>query len=211
MSICENCGSEHNGSYGSGRFCSTKCSRSFSTKNNRAETNEKIRFKMSKTHEDKLKKCICIECGNYFLAKRRLKTCSTECLNKIKNRSGNKSVNTRRERGTFSGWPYRKGEQSYPEKYIENFLVSNGKNNFVKELKVGKWFIDFAFTDQKVAIEVDGGQHNSPDRKEKDKEKDSFLNSLGWNVLRIQWVNPINKKNQDCLYPQLVKILEISV
>lgn len=29
--ICEKCGSEHDGSYGSGRFCSIKCARSFST------------------------------------------------------------------------------------------------------------------------------------------------------------------------------------
>ena len=31
--ICENCGKEHDGSYGSGRFCCKTCARSFSTKN----------------------------------------------------------------------------------------------------------------------------------------------------------------------------------
>lgn len=31
--ICENCGKEHDGSYATGRFCSKKCARSFSTKN----------------------------------------------------------------------------------------------------------------------------------------------------------------------------------
>ena len=30
--LCENCGSEHNGSYGSGRFCCEKCAKSFSTR-----------------------------------------------------------------------------------------------------------------------------------------------------------------------------------
>ena len=40
--ICENCGIEHNGSYGSGRFCSCKCARGFSTKNKRKEINEKV-------------------------------------------------------------------------------------------------------------------------------------------------------------------------
>lgn len=39
---CENCGCEHNGSYGSGRFCSIKCARSFSTKNKRKEINKKV-------------------------------------------------------------------------------------------------------------------------------------------------------------------------
>lgn len=33
--ICENCKNDHDGSYGSGRFCSSKCARGFSTKNNK--------------------------------------------------------------------------------------------------------------------------------------------------------------------------------
>jgi hypothetical protein len=40
--ICENCGINHNGDYGSGRFCSPKCSRGFSTKAKRLEINEKL-------------------------------------------------------------------------------------------------------------------------------------------------------------------------
>lgn len=39
--ICENCESTHTGEYGSGRFCSSKCARGFSTKNNRAEISRK--------------------------------------------------------------------------------------------------------------------------------------------------------------------------
>ena len=31
--LCENCQKEHDGSFGSGRFCSSKCSHSFSTLN----------------------------------------------------------------------------------------------------------------------------------------------------------------------------------
>ena len=37
--ICENCGKEHSGDFGSGRFCSKKCAKSFSTKSiNHKET-----------------------------------------------------------------------------------------------------------------------------------------------------------------------------
>jgi hypothetical protein len=32
MCICENCNRNHDGSYGSGRFCSSSCARSFSSK-----------------------------------------------------------------------------------------------------------------------------------------------------------------------------------
>jgi hypothetical protein len=40
--FCENCKIEHRIEYGSGRFCSKKCARSFSTKSKRKEINEKV-------------------------------------------------------------------------------------------------------------------------------------------------------------------------
>ena len=46
--ICENCGRKHDGSYGSGRFCSKECAKSFSSKN--------INYK-------EVKKANCILCG----------------------------------------------------------------------------------------------------------------------------------------------------
>ena len=49
MKICESCQEEHGGTYGSGRFCSAKCAKSFSTKN--------------KNDSGKKKKSNCIECG----------------------------------------------------------------------------------------------------------------------------------------------------
>lgn len=42
MSICENCNVEIFERYGSGRFCSSKCARGFSTKSKRAEINLKV-------------------------------------------------------------------------------------------------------------------------------------------------------------------------
>ena len=51
--ICENCGKEHDGSYGSGRFCSKECARSYSSKQNKNE----------------LKEAKCINCGKTILIK----------------------------------------------------------------------------------------------------------------------------------------------
>ena len=54
MNTCENCGNLHDGTYGSGRFCSTKCSRGFSTKAKRNEINDKVSKTLSydKTNRD---------------------------------------------------------------------------------------------------------------------------------------------------------------
>lgn len=55
---CENCEQEHNGSYGSGRFCNAKCARGFSTKSKRDEINRKVSSTLSgreKTEEERQK------------------------------------------------------------------------------------------------------------------------------------------------------------
>lgn len=42
MKLCENCNSEHDGSYGSGRFCTGTCARGFSTKAKREDINKRV-------------------------------------------------------------------------------------------------------------------------------------------------------------------------
>jgi len=80
MYICENCGKEHNGSYGSGRFCSTKCSRGFSTKGKRSLINSLV----SETLKRKTKVDRIIIKYNYVCEK-----CECE-FESIKIRSGKK-------------------------------------------------------------------------------------------------------------------------
>lgn len=43
---CENCFKEHDGGYGSGRFCCKECARCFSTKNKRNQINEIVSNKL---------------------------------------------------------------------------------------------------------------------------------------------------------------------
>lgn len=54
--ICENCGKEHDGSFGSGRFCCKKCAHTFSTKNDNSK---------------ELKDAKCIECGKIIYINKR--------------------------------------------------------------------------------------------------------------------------------------------
>lgn len=69
---CENCDNDHNGDYGSGRFCSSKCPRGFSTKAKRSLINEKVSKKLKLTN----KKCISCLINNTIT--NRSKYC-TEC------------------------------------------------------------------------------------------------------------------------------------
>lgn len=51
---CEHCHHNHDGNYGSGRFCSQKCARAFSTSHNRKIINEKIRQKLTRHVNSKI-------------------------------------------------------------------------------------------------------------------------------------------------------------
>jgi 5-methylcytosine-specific restriction endonuclease McrA len=46
--ICEYCNKVHGGIYGSGRFCSNKCARGFSTRDKRKEINKRVSLKLRK-------------------------------------------------------------------------------------------------------------------------------------------------------------------
>lgn len=79
---CENCESSHDGKYGSGRFCSSKCARAYSTKACRSEINVKVSKKLTKGEWNGIKSghhhTSCIECGT-VLSESATKYCSTDC------------------------------------------------------------------------------------------------------------------------------------
>jgi len=76
MKQCEYCGSDNDGSYGSGRFCSKGCSRGFSTKSKRKEINEKVSKTLTLDPYEKT----CKQCEKKFSTKKKHKKfCSCQC------------------------------------------------------------------------------------------------------------------------------------
>lgn len=78
---------------------------------------------------------------------------------------------------------------SYPEECFINFLSEKGYDKkflIEREHPIFPFFIDFAFIDLKIAVEIDGSQHILDEkRKEKDLLKNETLIKNGWRVLRI--------------------------
>lgn len=85
--ICENCGKDHDGSYGSGRFCSSKCARSFSSKSDKNKGTKIIRClncdKVIEVHKHDSNNALCAECKRKSYKKHHSKTCqicgSSDC------------------------------------------------------------------------------------------------------------------------------------
>lgn len=92
-----------------------------------------------------------------------------------------------------SAWEKRSsGKLSYLEEWFDKKCVSRGiyeKYDVINEYVVFPYSIDFAFINEKVAVELDGKCHftNGNERIEKDIQKDNLLISLGWKIFRIRY------------------------
>lgn len=100
-------------------------------------------------------------------------------------------IRCRIKNGTHNGWASRK-IKSYPEIFWENVLKNNGIP-FAREKPEHGYFLDFSIEkDGKIIdLEIDGKQHEYPDRAIHDKKRDRKLRELGYLVYRIRW-NSIN-------------------
>lgn len=118
-------------------------------------------------------------------------------------------LNYMKEHPENTAW--RKSNMSYPEKLFNDELLNkefDKKFLIERELSVFPYFIDFAFINEKLAIEIDGSQHLLEERKLKDEEKDKLLISLGWKVIRFS-ENEI-KTNLENVFIKILEFIENS-
>ena len=226
MKTCENCGIEHDGKYGSGRFCSNKCSRGFSTKAKRKEINAKVSSSLTGSGIELItKKCQNVDCSKEYKIHPNKKDVSKFCSNKCKYSSPysedskikiSESMKKRVNEGIHKGWSSRK-IISYPEKFFIEVLKNNDLEyefNYPinkKDLGVNcdsNYFLDFYFPLKKIDLEIDGKQHEYKDRKISDELRDNLLNSIGINVYRIKWKSINTEEGKLYIKEEIDKFLE---
>ena len=195
MKKCENinCQKEHDGKYGSGRFCSPKCARSFSRNLKREETNKKVSEKMKgykygnagKTYPIIEIKKKCVICGKIKIIKttspkRKFReTCSDLCFRKYQSIKCKETGGYRKGSGRSIGG-YYKGiycHSSYELIFLAYHLeigteIKKCKRKFPYYYKGKKfnYFPDFEIENKIIEIK---GFHN----KLVDIKKESVLNS----------------------------------
>ena len=107
---------------------------------------------------------------------------------------------------------WRQSNMSYPEKvFLEKIkeLKWSEKYLIVLEKSIYPYFIDFAFENEKVALEIDGSQHLLPERVDSDLKKDNLLKDNGWRIIRITAKEIIS--NLDNIIPEIEKFLESDI
>jgi very-short-patch-repair endonuclease len=140
---------------------------------------------LKKYEELKIPKCIC---GKNRKQKgseiKFISSCGDDVC--IKNIQREKRLNFMRENPKQTAW--RTKNISYPEKVFIKLLEAHGLDKqylIIREKSFFPYFVDFAFEGVNVAVEIDGAQHELPERKESDNKKDKLLNALNWRVFRV--------------------------
>jgi len=204
------------------KFCNNSCAASYNNKGRKLSQESKDRIgnsvvkRLKETSpETYYRKCII--CGNKFEKIRNKSglsvstTCSKECHRIQFSRNSIQTMEKVVKEGRHKGWAFRiKLKPSYPEQYFIDLFNNENIKGWERELKVGRYFIDFAFKEQKIALEIDGSQHwKLQERIESDIKKDLYLKKNDWNIIRIKWFNPINEKNKEKLYKQIKEFKDI--
>lgn len=110
-----------------------------------------------------------------------------------------------------TAWERRnRGEMSYLEEWFYNNCILKYELDKLFKIKnefsIYPYFIDFAFIDLNIAVELDGRCHFVNKRRiDHDFKKDTFLKEKGWNVFRISY-----KENNEEKIKEFLNILSCS-
>lgn len=76
-----------------------------------------------------------------------------------------------------------------------------------RQKNIGEYIVDFYIASERVAIELDGHQHNFPENLEADKKRDAYLNKLGITVLRYK--NTDINRNFEAVCRDILRCLKL--
>lgn len=188
---CENCSTEMQTPYGSGRFCGASCARSFSTKLKRAEISERVRKSLSgrigwsrgKTFSKK-HSLICKKCGSDFLAAHpRKRFCDLHpngveiCVLKsssvdsvfIEENHGKKSVLRKSCKRKLTEEQRKKLSEAMKKRIAENpHLFMNGNRGKVRQIEIdgirlhGSWELKFYIWAKRIGLEIQRAPRGFP-------------------------------------------------
>jgi very-short-patch-repair endonuclease len=77
--------------------------------------------------------------------------------------------------------------------------------HFRRQAPIGRYIVDFASFADRIVVEIDGGQHGMPEGAQTDRERDAFLRSQGFKVLRY-WNTDVDK-NLDGVMESILSVL----
>lgn len=82
------------------------------------------------------------------------------------------------------------GARSEAERLLVKLLKEAGIRGWKANYRLGRYVVDVAFRDPKLAIETDGWAfHSDQEDFQKDRVKQNEIALMGWQVLRFTWLD----------------------
>ena len=83
-------------------------------------------------------------------------------------------------------------QQTLAERVLWNKLrnLQLEGTKFRRQQPIGDYILDFVNLESKLVVEIDGGQHNHKQIREKDEQRTKWLESEGYRILRF-WNNDV--------------------
>jgi very-short-patch-repair endonuclease len=78
--------------------------------------------------------------------------------------------------------------------------------HFRRQHPIGPYVLDFYCPSIRLALEIDGGQHNYDDRQSRDQRRTGWLASKGITVLRF-WNNDVTE-NLEGVWSEIIRVAE---
>lgn len=99
-------------------------------------------------------------------------------------------------------------QQTDVERKIWYFLRSRrfGNYKFRRQYVVGQFIVDFCCVEEKIIIEIDGGQHNIQKQQKYDDVRTEYLNQKGYRVYRF-WDHEV-MQNPERIFEELALKLQ---
>lgn len=171
------------------------------------EKHIKLNHKENKTRLDFKDNFICQYCNNVLYTttggiKGHERQCSknpnrklpdlSKCKSEEFRRQASERMKERHKLGLAATFQSRKNMfHSYPEKWLISVLKNDFNQieniDYETERPFHKFFLDFAWPEKRLCIEIDGELHRYERQQKNDKEKDRLLKENGWKELRLKW------------------------
>ena len=230
MAICEQCGKEYDGSFGSGRFCSRSCSNKWVALNQSDEAKAKkvAKGKCNLKHDGTVGFCS----QGYWTPENRekhsvlmkdimsdenVRTRLSESLkNKYLSEEYRKKISDSMilavAEGRHKGFQYSRNP--YSEEYVKCILDKEDityecqyKFNYIDdESRYRSYFLDFYLKDLNVDLEVDGSFHYREPQLSMDRLRDSIV-SRTMTIFRFKW-SPVGTEELDSEVSRLLSFLK---
>jgi len=132
---------------------------------------------------------------------------ATEAYRRKASEQGKVNIAAQMAAGKWSGWTVRNGP-SYAEAHVHEELKARGFS-FETEYRVGRFSIDIAFASKKIAVEVDGKQHETEQQRKHDANRDQHLVEHGWTVFRLKWYSIKSSTGRQRVQDQLDELVRM--